>query len=166
MGQLLGDGGLWSAVDGVVSSLVGGLLADVQVQSVLADTVAQLVSAQLEKKKLLRSWRIWWGQGRGGGGVVVDQSGGHRRVACVVGFGADRFLGFDGCGGGVLAGGWGGGGGFGCGDPVPDVAAQLQGNPEVQAAVQLAVADPVGQLLGDTALWSALMVWRGRWCRG
>ena len=52
------------------------------------------------------------------------------------------------------------------GDPVPDVAAQLQGNPEVQAAVQLAVADPVGQLLGDTALWSALDGWRGRWCRG
>ena len=26
----------------------------------------------------------------------------------------------------------------------------------MQAAVQLAVADPVGQLLGDTALWSAL----------
>ena len=154
--QLLGDTGLWQALDETAVSLIGGLLGDAVVQQAVQAQVAAEVSTLL-------------------GGGVLGQTVGAQVGAAVVGLVTDPVVGaalaglvdtvasdFFG-GAGVIAALADAAGELASaavrGDldtVLPTVEAALRADPAIDAALGATVADAVTQLLGDTGLVDAV----------
>lgn len=155
--QLLSDTALWSAIDGSLSGLITQLLGDSTVQAALNSRIASVVSALL------------------GGGQLGDVVG--AQVAdTVVGLFAnpvvsgalidlvDSLLGdFLGAQGVIAAVSTAASdialaviGGESFDEALATAMSALKANPDVVAAVGIAVGGAVTQLLGDTALWQAV----------
>ncbi len=153
--ELLGDGQLWAAVDTTLSTLVTELLGDAPVQEVLAAQIAAAVAAKVPAP-------LGPIVGAKVGAAVVSlltnpvvQAGLLGVVDTLVGdfWGSAGVVSAFSQAAGTLA--------YGAltGDPdaTPEkVAAALQANADVQAGVQTAFGDAVGELLRDTGLWAAV----------
>ncbi|MCW1958071.1 MAG: hypothetical protein KIH64_005905, partial [Mycobacterium sp.] len=153
--ELLGDTGLWAAVDQTVSSLAVTLLGDVEVQQAIQQQVADQVEL-----RVTGDLGVFLGEQLGT--LVVElvtnptiQTG----LLGVVDTLAVDFWTTPGVvtafseAAGALAYGWL------TGDPnaTPEaVQADLQANPAVQAGVQNSVGAAVTELLSDSNLWSAV----------
>ena len=153
--QFLGDRQLWAAVDQTVSSLAGALLTDPDVQQALVDQVTNAVGLRI-------TGPLGVFVGHQLGTLVVELLTNPVVASGLLGV-VDTLVSdfwttpgvvdaFSKAAGALTVGALTGE----LGTVRPEVAAGLRANADVQAGVQLAVAESVGQFLDDRDLWAAV----------